>query len=213
MFYMRLLQVYRWIKYTLFETVCCINRKIFSKNYRVCGSDVTNSLVVLYHFCRRFKDPKVFQWDRTLWMLCRQFIVIFVFIWGVSPDGEEYEACWYPSFWIWVSQECLSRFVNCVYDSNARTLNVPREPGWRSLYRDYAMGWKFRVSNPGSAMIFFPKRPHMLWDKPNFLWNGCRVLFPGVKRQKREVNQSPPSSAEVRNKWGFSPSSSVSPCR
>jgi hypothetical protein len=30
-----------------------------------------------------------------------------------------------------------------------------------------------------------------------------RGSFEGVKRQEREVNHTPPSSAEVKNKWSY----------
>jgi hypothetical protein len=40
------------------------------------------------------------------------------------------------------------------------------------------------------------RRPDRLWDSPNLLSNGYRVLFPPwVKRQWREADHSPPTSA------------------
>jgi len=33
------------------------------------------------------------------------------------------------------------------------------------------------------------------------VWTGPPVLFPGLKRPGREVYQSPPSSAKVKNGW------------
>ena len=35
---------------------------------------------------------------------------------------------------------------------------------------------------------------------------GC---FPGIKRREREVNHSPPSIAEVKNKWGGTSASPI----
>jgi hypothetical protein len=35
------------------------------------------------------------------------------------------------------------------------------------------------------------------------------VLSPGAKRPGREVNHSPPSSAEVKNEWSYSSSPSI----
>ena len=36
---------------------------------------------------------------------------------------------------------------------------------------------------------------------PTSLFTGHGNSFPGVKRPGREVNHTPPSSAEVKNKW------------
>jgi hypothetical protein len=37
----------------------------------------------------------------------------------------------------------------------------------------------------------------------NFLFSGYRGSSPGVKRPGREVNHSPPSSDDVKNKWSY----------
>jgi hypothetical protein len=58
-------------------------------------------------------------------------------------------------------------------------------------------------SSPGRGKRFFfsPKRPDRLWGPPSPLFNGYRGSFPGLQRPGREVNHSPPSSAEVKNEW------------
>jgi hypothetical protein len=40
-----------------------------------------------------------------------------------------------------------------------------------------------------------PHRPHQLWGPPSLICN----VSPGVKRMGREVDHSPPTSAEVKN--------------
>ena len=52
-------------------------------------------------------------------------------------------------------------------------------------------------------MRFSPKRPHQIWDQPSFLFDGYLGSYPGVKWQKRGVNQSSPSSAEVGIEWSY----------
>jgi hypothetical protein len=47
-----------------------------------------------------------------------------------------------------------------------------------------------------------PYRSDGLWGPPNLLFYGHRWLFPpGVKRQGREPDHSPPTSAEVKKTW------------
>ena len=66
----------------------------------------------------------------------------------------------------------------------------------QSVYR-LATGWKVRGSNPGGGEIF-RAGPDRSWGPPSLLYNGYRVSFPGVKRPGRGVEQSLPSSAEVK---------------
>ena len=62
-----------------------------------------------------------------------------------------------------------------------------------------------RGSNPGKEKGFFlnPERPDRLWGTPTFLLNGSRGSFPGLKRTGRDVDNSSPSSAEVKNEWSY----------
>jgi hypothetical protein len=66
-----------------------------------------------------------------------------------------------------------------------------------------AMGWTISASNPGKGKIFFSfaKSPHRLRGPPNLLFNGYRGSFARAQRLEREVDDSPPSSAEVKNEW------------
>ena len=61
-----------------------------------------------------------------------------------------------------------------------------------------------RSGNPGRVGVLFcsPKPPDRLWGPPSFLFVGYRGCFPGLKRPGRQVNHSPPSSAEDKNEWG-----------
>jgi hypothetical protein len=58
------------------------------------------------------------------------------------------------------------------------------------------------VGVPVVARIFTsPCRPDQYLYPPNLLTNGCRGSFPGVKRQGREADHSPPASAAVKKMW------------
>jgi hypothetical protein len=60
---------------------------------------------------------------------------------------------------------------------------------------------------PGSARFFFSlQRPDRLWGPPSLLSNGYQgLLLRGAKRQGREADHSPPSSAEVKNGGAMPP--------
>ena len=47
--------------------------------------------------------------------------------------------------------------------------------------------------------LFSPKYPEQLWGPPTLLFSG----YLGIKRTGREVHHSPPSNAEIKNKWGY----------
>ena len=66
---------------------------------------------------------------------------------------------------------------------------------------------KNKNKNPGRGRFFFsPKRPDRRWGPPTLLINGYRGSFPHEKRQGREVINSPPSKAEVKNGWSYTSS-------
>jgi hypothetical protein len=48
------------------------------------------------------------------------------------------------------------------------------------------------------AYSLLHRRPHRLWGKTKLLFNGYRGSFQGIKRSERNVNHSPPSSAQLR---------------
>jgi hypothetical protein len=48
----------------------------------------------------------------------------------------------------------------------------------------------------------YPRRPERLWGSPILLPNGCPgAVSSSVKRQRREADHSPPTSAEVNKMW------------
>jgi hypothetical protein len=54
----------------------------------------------------------------------------------------------------------------------------------------------------GSRIFSSPRRPHRLWDPPNLLSKGRRVLFfLRVERPERKAEHFPPISAEVKKLW------------
>ena len=72
-------------------------------------------------------------------------------------------------------------------------------------YGDRAKDFTIQGSNPSKDKWFFcsPECPYRLWGPLSFLFSGYQVLCGGIKRLSREVNHSLPSSAEVKNKWGY----------
>jgi hypothetical protein len=76
--------------------------------------------------------------------------------------------------------------------------------GWvdhRTIVRLDYRGVGFRVSV--RVRIFTSScRPDRLWDPPNPLFNGYqRALSPGVKRPGSEADDSPQTSAELKQMW------------
>jgi hypothetical protein len=57
-------------------------------------------------------------------------------------------------------------------------------------------------SSPGSVKMFTsPYRPDRLWGPPISYKMGTGGSSLGVKRQEREADHSPQTSAEVKKKW------------
>jgi hypothetical protein len=49
-----------------------------------------------------------------------------------------------------------------------------------------------------------PRRSHRLWGLPSLIFNGYRWPFhPGINRSGYESDNSPPISAEVKNRWSI----------
>jgi len=48
-----------------------------------------------------------------------------------------------------------------------------------------------------------------LWGPPSPLFSGYRGSVPGVKRRARDVNNSHPSSTEVKNEWSYASTSVI----
>jgi hypothetical protein len=54
----------------------------------------------------------------------------------------------------------------------------------------------------GSRIFSSPCCPDRVWGPPNLLSNVYRgALSPGVKRQRREADHSPPANEEVKKTW------------
>jgi hypothetical protein len=67
-----------------------------------------------------------------------------------------------------------------------------------------------KFSNTSKALGSIPgvgeiigTRPDRPWVLPSVLYNGYRVAFAGVKRSERGVDHQPPSSAEVKERVGY----------
>jgi hypothetical protein len=75
----------------------------------------------------------------------------------------------------------------------------------RSGHSDYATGLDvpWFESRQRQEILSSPKLSDLLWDHPASYSMGTEVLCRGVKRSGREVNRSPPSSAEVKNDWSY----------
>ena len=84
------------------------------------------------------------------------------------------------------------------------------DPGYLGRCSDQATGWMVRGSNTGKDQTFFspPKRTGGLWDPPILLFQRNGVLS-GAKERSREVNHSPPSSAEIKNAWSYTLTPSI----
>ena len=84
--------------------------------------------------------------------------------------------------------------------------------GYISGSRNNVVGLATRLL-AGLSGVRFPfllsKHPDRLWGPPNLLFSKYWGYFPGVEWPMCEVNHSPPSNAEVRNKWSYAYAPSV----
>jgi hypothetical protein len=70
--------------------------------------------------------------------------------------------------------------------------------------RDNATG--YGLDDRGAIIFTSPRRPDRLWGPLSLLSNGYRGLFPlGAKRPGREVDHSPPTSADVKKRESIHP--------
>jgi hypothetical protein len=67
------------------------------------------------------------------------------------------------------------------------------------------MDWTVQDSNLHRDRKFFslPKCPDWLWGPPSLPFKGYWSSLLGVKRPRREVKHSPPTSAEVKYEWNY----------
>jgi hypothetical protein len=85
---------------------------------------------------------------------------------------------------------------------------IEMEPGELSRYSDFATGWTTGggdgSSSPGRVKYFhfcISSRPALGSTQPPIKW------VPGAKRQGREADHSPPTSAEVKKMWIYTSTS------
>ena len=68
---------------------------------------------------------------------------------------------------------------------------------YRSGYSEQTTGWTIGGSNPGWSNRFVSSSP------PSPLFYEYRGFIPEVSRPGRDVDHSPPSSAEAKNEWSY----------
>jgi hypothetical protein len=65
--------------------------------------------------------------------------------------------------------------------------------------RGYGLADRGSITSRGKRFYSPPYSSNRFWGPPSLLYNVTGALFSGVKRQGREADHSPPSSAEVKN--------------
>jgi hypothetical protein len=66
------------------------------------------------------------------------------------------------------------------------------------------MGWVVLSSNSiWGRSFFYLKRPDSVWGPTSLLYNGFRGSSPGVEWPRRDVDDSPPTSSEVKIDWSY----------
>jgi hypothetical protein len=73
------------------------------------------------------------------------------------------------------------------------------------VFIDNVTGWKVESSNLSMDGVFFsfPKFSDMPWNPLCLQFRGFWVSSLGLNQPGRELNPSPPSSAEVKNEWSY----------
>jgi hypothetical protein len=66
-------------------------------------------------------------------------------------------------------------------------------------------GWTVRDYNSGRSKrrYFLHNRPDRIWGRISFLFGRYQDSFPQTERPGCEVDNSPPSSAEIKNEWSY----------
>lgn len=74
---------------------------------------------------------------------------------------------------------------------------------YRSWGSTFGINQTARSSDAARGKIFLssPKHPDRPWGPPSLLFSGYWGFCPEVKRQGREANLSPQSSAEIKDNW------------
>jgi hypothetical protein len=73
-------------------------------------------------------------------------------------------------------------------------------------------GVQFQVGAMTGFFFCLLPLPDRLWDHPAPYPMGTGALSPGVKRSRREADHLPPSSAEGKNAWSYTPTSQNVSC-
>jgi len=70
---------------------------------------------------------------------------------------------------------------------------------------DWPTGRATQGSSPGTGKILFSpqNRPDSIWGPISLTFNEYQSSFLRVERWRREVDHSPPSSAEIKNQWSY----------
>jgi hypothetical protein len=102
----------------------------------------------------------------------------------------------YETTLIWPN---LTHFITCVPKRSLSFKNINNEIAQSVQW--WTMGWTARVSIPGSArFLTTPQSLYRLWGslQSHIQWV-AGALSLGIKRQGREADRTPPSSAEIKN--------------
>ena len=80
-----------------------------------------------------------------------------------------------------------------------RVGTAQRRRAWLAqLVQRLATAWTVQGWNGGKKFVSSPESTNQFWGLAILPWNGYRGSFPG-----RNFDHSPPSSAEVKNKWSY----------